>query len=123
MKCRHCRVGIANLADENHVGILAKDRAQGSRKSEPRLLVYRNLADAIDLIFNRILDGNDVHRLLPDLVDESVERRRLSTAGRTDGQQHSLRPPDKSMQALLDGGAKSELRQGHERSAAPQHPN
>ena len=84
------RLRIANLADEDDVGILAENRSQRARKRQLDFLVDLRLVDARDLIFNRILDRNDVGLLGLDRAQRRAERRRLAAAGRTDDEDHAV---------------------------------
>src|SRR5207249_5396620 len=45
MKRGDSGIGIANLPDENHIGILSQDRSQRPRECQSGLFVYGNLAD------------------------------------------------------------------------------
>jgi len=119
VECRNGGVGITNLADENGIRILPQDCPQGSRKSQAGLFIDLHLTDAIHFIFDGILDGDNVDRLLPDLIDEGIKRCRLSAACRTDRQQYTLRPADQSVQAFFSFRLKSKLREGHQRPATP----
>ena len=53
-------LGVADLADHDLVGVVAQDRAQAARERQPLLLVDRNLRDAAQLVFDRILDRDDL---------------------------------------------------------------
>ena len=114
MKRRQGRVGIANFADENDIGILAENGAECPGKGEAGFLVDLNLANAIDLVLDGIFDGDNVDRFLPDLIHQCIEGCRLSAAGWTDREQHALRPPDQAMQLLFDMRLESELRERHQ---------
>ena len=54
------RLEVADLADHDDVGILAQDRAQAARERHLDLRVDLRLADAVDVVLDRILDGHDV---------------------------------------------------------------
>ena len=82
--------GIANLADQNHVGILTQDGAKHARKRQAGALVSLDLRDAVDFVLNRILDRNDVHWLVAKLVDQAVERGRLAASGWPDHEENAL---------------------------------
>jgi hypothetical protein len=89
------RLEVAQLADQDHVGILAERGAQ--RVGEPlRVLVDFALVDQAALVLvdelDRVLDGEDV--LVPlgvDLVDHRRQRRRLARAGGTGDQDQPAR--------------------------------
>jgi hypothetical protein len=92
-------------------------------KLSPGFVIHRNLADTVHFVFNRVFDRHDIHRLLPDFIDERVERRRLSASGWTYCQEHSLRSANQTVQALLDSRLESKLAESHEGAASPQHSN
>ena len=54
------RLLVADLADHDHVGILAQEGAQRAREGEPDLRLHVHLVDAADLVLDRILGGEDV---------------------------------------------------------------
>ena len=51
---------VAHLADHDHVRVLAEEGAQAAGEGEVNLRVDLRLADAGELILDRILDGEDV---------------------------------------------------------------
>ena len=84
-------LGVAHLADQDDVGVLAHRRAQRGRPvggvGAELALVDRGLLVVVDDL-DRVLDGEDVHRaLLVHGVHHGRERRRLAGAGRA-GDQH-----------------------------------
>ncbi len=92
-RCVHGRLrglGIANLADQNHVGILTQDGAKHARKRQAGALVSLDLRDAVDLVLNRILDRNDIQWLVAKLVDQAVERGRLAASGWPNHEENAL---------------------------------
>ena len=51
---------IADLAHHDLVRVVAQDRAQAAREGQAFLLVDRNLQHARQLVFDRVLDGDDL---------------------------------------------------------------
>ena len=51
---------VADLADHHHVRVLAQDGAQAARESHLDLGVHLRLADAVDVVLDRVLDRHDV---------------------------------------------------------------
>ena len=51
---------VADFADENHVRVVAQDRAQAAREGQPGLFGDLDLVDALELIFDRVFDGDDL---------------------------------------------------------------
>ena len=56
---RPCGLSIAHLADHDHVGILTQEGAQGIGEGKANSGLDLGLADPVDLVFNRILDGQE----------------------------------------------------------------
>ena len=88
------RLEVAELADEDHVGVLAQ-RAASAALNELRLHADLALVDeaALRLVheLDRILEREDVPgRRLVDVVDHRGERRRLAAAGRTGDEHEAL---------------------------------
>src|SRR5947207_10102843 len=82
---------IANFADENHIGIVAQNRAQSARESQPGLFRDLNLIDAFELILDRVFNGDDFADRVIDLVERRVKSRGLAAAGGTGHQDDSVR--------------------------------
>jgi hypothetical protein len=85
------RFKVAQLADEQHVGVFAQRCAQGVLERS-RVVVHLALVDQALLVlvheFNRVFDRDDVIGPVPvDVVDHRAERGRLSRTGRP-GHQH-----------------------------------
>ena len=84
-------LGVAQLADQDHVGVLAQRAAERLVERvgvEPDLALVDDAADVLVEDLDRILDRDDV--LLAravDVIDHRRERRRLSGAGRA-GDEH-----------------------------------
>src|SRR5687767_5356510 len=89
-------LAVANLADHNDVRVLAQDRPQAVGKGEVDPGIHLNLPDAIQLIFDRILDGDDVQFRRVDLVQGTVEGRGFPTAGRPCHQEDPVRAFDQT---------------------------
>ena len=71
---------VPHLADHQDIGILAQDAAQRARERHPRLDVDRHLRDAIEVVLDRVLDGDDLlSRALPE-AERRIERGGLATA-------------------------------------------
>jgi len=79
------RLEVAHLAEEDHVGVLAKRRAQRlaeARRVRPDLTLVDDAALVLVEKLDRVLDRDDViGPLAVDLVDHRRERRRLAGAG------------------------------------------
>src|SRR6056297_2815672 len=72
------RLEVADLADHHDVGVLAEDGPQAARKRHADLGVHLRLADAVDVVLDRVLDRHDVAAGLVDALEARVERRGLA---------------------------------------------
>src|SRR5690606_3155398 len=72
---------VANLADEDDVGVLAEQGAQDGAEAEVDVGVHLGLGDAVELDFDGVLDGGDIGVGGIDLVERGVERSGFSTTG------------------------------------------
>ena len=54
------RLQVAALTVEDDVGILADDMAQAGGEGEADLRLHRDLVHALELVLDRILDGDDL---------------------------------------------------------------
>ena len=81
---------IANFTDEDHVRVMPQNRAQSAREGQPRLLGNLNLVDALELILDRVFDGDDLAHGVVDLRERAVERRRLAAARRPGDQRDAV---------------------------------
>ena len=75
-------LAVADFADHHDVGILAQDRAQAGREGQADLGIDLGLADALDRIFDRVLDRQDVAAAVVEQAQRRIERRRLARTGR-----------------------------------------
>ena len=81
---------VADLAEEDDVGVRAQDRAQGRGEGEAGLGVHLHLVDPGEPVLDRVLDGDDVDLGLGDDVQRRVQRRRLARAGGPRHQDHPV---------------------------------
>ena len=80
---RHVRgFGVANLAHEDHVGILTEYRAQRGRERHVAFRFHLHLRDSRQLVFHRVLDRHDVGLAGGKFLDRGIERRGLPRARR-----------------------------------------
>ena len=56
------RLQVADLADQDHVGVLAQDVAQAGGEGQADLGLHRDLVHALELVLDRVLDGDDLAR-------------------------------------------------------------
>ena len=85
---------VADFADHDDVRVLAQDRAQPARERHLDARVDLRLADAVDVVLDRVLDRHDVARAVVDAIERGVQRRRLAGAGRAGDEQDAVRLVD-----------------------------
>ncbi len=96
---------VADLADEDDVGVLAQDAAQAAGEGQAGALVHLHLRDAGDLHLDRVLEGDDVAVGGADLLDPGVQGVGLAGAGRAGDEDQALRLHQRGVDELeLRGG-------------------
>src|SRR5437016_11586453 len=78
LNCNLRRFFVTDFANHNFVWVVAQDRTQTAREGQTFFLVHRNLRDAVQLIFDRVFDGNDLVFFVSDFVERGVERGRFA---------------------------------------------
>ena len=68
------RLLVAHLTDEDDVGVVTQERAEGRREGATDLVADLDLCRARQLILHGILDGHDVPLLRVEGVERRVER-------------------------------------------------
>src|SRR5438132_14135103 len=84
-------LSVANLANEDNVGVLSQNCAQSVGKCCASQSVDLNLVDVGKLVLDRILDRRDVAGFAVQLVERRIQRRGLTCPGRTTNDQQSVR--------------------------------
>src|SRR3569833_593078 len=89
-------LGVAHLADHDDVRVVTQELAQ--RLREGVTLHHRNLhlLDAIHVVFDGVLDGEQMHVALFDLVEDGVQRGRIARTGRSRHEILTVRPRDEA---------------------------
>ena len=101
------RLRIPDLAHHDLVRIVAQNGAQSAGEGQPLLLVHRNLGDPLELVFDRILDGDDLVFLGLDLRDRGIQGGRLAASGGTGDQHHPVGLTDVAAELLQVGRVES----------------
>ena len=110
-----CRLLVADLADQDHVGVRAEDGAQPACEVEPRPRVDLDLVEAFGAVLDRVLDRGELTIRRVEHLHAGEERRRLAGARRPygddgaerlgDGQREVARPRGDIPRSLSDDGA------------------
>ena len=86
-----CGLLVADLADQDHVGVLTHDRLQPGRERDLGLQVDLHLVHRRKDVLDQIFDRHNVQLGAADLRQSGVERRRLARAGRTAALEQAVR--------------------------------
>src|SRR5207302_7936973 len=84
------RLQIANLADHDHVRVLADDGTQRVREGEIDLRLDLDLVDARHLVLDWVLYGENLDVGLVKAIERGVERGRLAATGRPGDQKNAV---------------------------------
>src|SRR5271157_1849096 len=68
------RLVVADFAHHDLVRVVAQDGTQAAGKRQALLFVHGNLRDAAQLVFDGVLDGDDLVLVRLDLVDGRIQR-------------------------------------------------
>ena len=96
------RFEVADLADHDDVGVLAQEGAQHLRERVSDLVVDRHLHDAVHVVFDRFLGGEQLRIDRVDAAQHGVERRRLAGARRAGHDDDAVRLLDVHRDLLVD---------------------
>ena len=95
LHCRLRRLGVAHLADQDHVGVLAQrpaERLVERGRVEPDLALVDDARPVVVEELDRVLDRDDVTPPRGvDVPDDRGERRRLAGAGRAGAEDETAR--------------------------------
>ena len=111
---------VADFADENHVRIVAQNGAQPARKRQAGFFVDLDLIDALELIFDRIFNGDDFADGIVDLVQRGVERRGFAGARRAGDQNDAVRQAENMLETFIFALGHADLAQAAQRGVLPE---
>ena len=112
------RLEVTDLADQDHVGILADDVPEPGGEGQADLRLDGDLVDALQLVLDRIFDGDDLTVRRVDLVEGPVEGRRLAGSGRAGDEEDAVRLPDQPFEAGQHPRREAELLERQEHALA-----
>ena len=93
---------VARFANEDAVGVLPQEGAQAAREIETDAFVDRDLHDSVDVVFHRILGGEEFGIRLVDFAQARVERGGFARAGRTGDDDDAVGQLDHFPQCFFD---------------------
>jgi hypothetical protein len=117
------RLAVADLADQDDVGVLAQHGAQRPSEGQADLGVDLDLTHARDGVFDRILDGDDVGASVPDRVEHGVQRGGLAAAGGASDQDDSFPARKDRIDGVGLVGREPERTQAQQLATVVQNPN
>ena len=82
---------VADFADQNDIGVVPQNAAQGSAEGQSDFGMDLNLVDAVELIFDRVFGGDDFCFVVADFQKGAVERGGFSGTGRSSDQDDAVR--------------------------------
>ena len=97
LDCDLGRFGVPDFAYHDHVGVLAKDRAQSACKRKLNLGIDLNLAYAWELVLDGIFNCNDIFFCGINMAERGIQRGRLSRACRACHEDDAMASCDKPL--------------------------
>ncbi len=91
---------IADFADHHHVGVLPQDGAQSSGKGEVDAGVDLRLADAGQVVLDRVFHRHDAGGAGIESAQRRVQRGGLAAAGRAGDQQNAVRRANEGIEVV-----------------------
>ena len=116
------RLDVADLTDEDRVGILTQDRLEPIGEGHAGQLVDLDLVDRGKDVFDRVLDRHDVDLFAVDRGEGRVEGRGLARTGRPRADHHAVRRSNEPFVHRARFVRHAELLQRQQRARAVEEP-
>ena len=113
---------VADLSHHDDVRVLAQDVLQHLGETQSDGFADRVLVDVVELVFDRILDRDDVLFDAVQIIDGGVQRGGLAAAGRAADQDQSVAAAEQFLEQLQIGLPHAELLDVEDRLVLVQHP-
>ena len=114
---------IADFPDHDDVRGLAEHGAQGGGEGHADVGLDHDLVDAGQLVFDRVLHGDDLAVRLVDDVEAGVERGGLAGTGGAGDQQDAVRQAEQLFEDRLVVREEAEFRQAEQQRGFVQNPH
>src|SRR5262249_22018413 len=85
---------VTNFTNNDLVRIVTQNRSKAAGKSQALLFIDWNLCDSPNLVFNQILNGENLILFISDFHERGIESCGLATAGRASHKDHTVRLAD-----------------------------
>ncbi len=102
---------VADFAHQDHVRIVPQNAPQAGGESESHLGVHLDLVDAVEMILDGVLGGDDLGFVALDFVQGAVERGGLAGAGGTGDQHDPVGQLDEALESRVHVGAHADAAQ------------
>ena len=109
------RLLVTDFSNHHDVRRLTQDRAERRREVEADVFVHLHLVDAAHLVFDRVLDRDELLVRRVDLSETGVKGRRLARARRAGDEHDAVRELDETFERRLVVRQEAELRQTERR--------
>ena len=114
-------LAVAHFPDHDDVRILAQDRAQGVGEGQPDLRMHLDLVDSLQLVFDRVLDVDDLLGRGIELGQRRIQGGGLARAGRSGHQHDAVRPRQQRVEFRQRVGFEAHLLEAEADAGAIQH--
>ncbi len=81
---------VTHFADHDHVGILSNNRSECRGKRQSNLGFGLDLIDPLELVLDRVFDGDDLSIGCVDLMQRRIERGAFTASGRAGDQDDAM---------------------------------
>ena len=109
---------VPDFAHHHDIRVLSENRAQPAGEGQVDLRIDLNLSDTMQLILNRVFDGDDIARRSVEPREGRVECRRLAAAGGAGNQQDPVTGLDQTFELLEEFAAEPKFLKGEKPTGA-----
>ena len=118
--CERCldggpgRLDVADFADHHHIRVVAQDGSQPGLEGHAHLVIDGDLVDALQVVFDRVLDRQHLESRTHDFVERRVEGRGFTGTGGPGDQDNSVGSFDEASESAVGFLIHAQLGQGEE---------